>query len=133
MAERLIANGLDGVLLATTTLDSVLPVRLRDRGVPFVYFNRTSDAVEADSATVDPAAGLAEAAEEIVGLGHRRIGAIFGPRNTSTGDAAGERAAGRAGGARNGHRRRLQPSRPFDFDTGYARRRRCWTGPERRQ
>ena len=32
VAERLLANGLDGVLLATTTVDSVLPVRLRDRG-----------------------------------------------------------------------------------------------------
>ena len=84
MAERLIANGLDGVLLATTTVDSVLPVRLRDRGVPFVYFNRTADAVEADSATVDPVPGTVRGRREIVELGHRRIGAIFGPRNTST-------------------------------------------------
>ena len=44
VTERLVANGLQGVLLATTTLDSVLPVRLRDRGVPFVYFKRTSAA-----------------------------------------------------------------------------------------
>ena len=42
VAERLIANGLDGVILATTTVDSVAPLRLRDRGLPFVYFNRTA-------------------------------------------------------------------------------------------
>ena len=84
VAERLISNGLDGVLLATTTVDSVVPVRLRDRGVPFVYFNRTADAMEADSATVDPVPGMSEAAKEIADLGHRRVGAIFGPRNTST-------------------------------------------------
>ena len=60
VAERLISNGLDGVLLATTTVDSVVPMRLRDRGVPFVYFNRTADAVEADSATVDPVPGMSE-------------------------------------------------------------------------
>ena len=87
VAERLIANSLDGVLLATTTSTSVLPIRLRDRRIPFVYFNRTTDAVEADSATVDPRAGLTELAEEIVALGHRRIGAIFGPLNTSTAEA----------------------------------------------
>ena len=52
VAERLLGNGLDGVLLATTTLDSMLPVRLRDRGVPFVYFNRTSAAADADRVVV---------------------------------------------------------------------------------
>src|SRR4029078_4939537 len=56
VAERLISNGLDGVLLATTTVDSVVPVRLRDRGVPFVYFNRTPDALEGDSPTDDTVA-----------------------------------------------------------------------------
>lgn len=65
VAERLIANGLDGVILATSTIDSVVPLRLRDRGLPFVYFNRTSTGVHADSAVVDPAPGMAEAAEEL--------------------------------------------------------------------
>ena len=120
VAERLISNGLDGVLLATTTVDSVVPVRLRDRGVPFVYFNRTADAMEADSATVDPVPGLAEAAKEIAELGHRRVGAIFGPRNTSTAlqrETAlrdGLEEHGLAIGAGYTHRG------PFDFDTGHA-------------
>ncbi len=120
VAERLLANGLDGVLLATTTVDSVLPVRLRDRGVPFVYFNRTADSVEADSAEVDPALGINQLAARILTLGHRRVGAIFGPRNTSTGEQR-ERAlreALAAGGVTisgaNSYRG------PFDFDTGYA-------------
>jgi LacI family transcriptional regulator len=84
VAERLISNGLDGVILATSTVDSVVPIRLRDRGLPFVYFNRTSAAVEADSAVVDPTDGMAEAAEELYSRGHRRIAAILGPANTST-------------------------------------------------
>lgn len=84
-AERVVANTLDGVLLATTTIDSVLPVRLRDRGVPFVYFNRTGQLVDADSVTVDPEQGLRELIRTIVDQGHRRIAAIFGPTNTSTG------------------------------------------------
>jgi LacI family transcriptional regulator len=119
VAERLIANSLDGVLLATTTSTSVLPVRLRDRRIPFVYFNRTTDAVEADSATVDPRAGLTELAEEIVALGHRRIGAIFGPINTSTA-AERERAIRSALEVHDlGIPGELSVRGPFDFDTGY--------------
>ncbi len=120
VAERLIANALDGVLLATTTLDSVVPVRLRDRNVPFVYFNRTSDAMEADSATVDPGPGMKEVAAAIVELGHRRVGAIFGPRNTSTAterETALREALGGDGisiGPDHAYRG------PFDFATGFA-------------
>ncbi len=120
VAERLIANALDGVLLATTTLDSVVPVRLRDRNVPFVYFNRTSEAMESDSATVDPAPGLAEVSAELVGLGHRRVGAIFGPRNTST--ATERESALRE--ALDQHGVNIASAYtfrgPFDFDTGHA-------------
>ena len=119
VAERLIANGLDGVLLTTTTLDSLLPVRLRDRRLPFVYFNRTSPAVEADSATVEAETGLREAADEIAGLGHRRVGAIFGPSNTSTAQhrEAALREALRAHGVEIAAAHTYRG--PFDFATGF--------------
>ena len=84
VAERLLSNGLDGVVLATSTIDSVVPLRLRDRGLPFVYFNRTSSGVHADSAVVDPSQGMKQAAEAMYEQGHRRIAAILGPANTST-------------------------------------------------
>jgi len=84
VAERLIANGLDGVILATTMTDSVVPVRLRDRGVPFVYFNRTAAVVAADAAVNTPDAGYLGAVGRAVELGHRRIGVVLGPQNTST-------------------------------------------------
>ncbi|MDF2491589.1 MAG: exuR [Microbacterium sp.] len=84
VAERLIANGLDGVILATTTVDSVAPLRLRDRGLPFVYFNRTAAFVDADATVVAPAIGFGQAADRAAALGHRRIGAVLGPANTST-------------------------------------------------
>lgn len=84
LIERLIANGLDGVILATTTVDSVVPVRLRDRGLPFVYFNRTTAMIDTDSVTVAAEAGYREAVAAAIALGHRRIGAILGPANTST-------------------------------------------------
>lgn len=84
IAERLVANGLDGVILATTLIDSVVPVRLRDRSLPFVYFNRTGSFVDADAAIVDPIPGYAEAVARAAELGHRHIGAVLGPSNTST-------------------------------------------------
>jgi LacI family transcriptional regulator len=120
ITERLLANGLDGVLLATTTLDSVLPVRLRDRGVPFVYFNRTSNAVDADRALVDPTGGLRDAAETIVDLGHHRVAAIFGPRNTSTGESreTALRDALEQRGVTIGSR--YSRWGPFDFDAGFV-------------
>lgn len=120
IADRLLSNSLDGVLLATTATDSVLPVRLRDRGLPFVYFNRTATAVEADSVEVDAQSGMRELAERILALGHRRVGAVFGPRNASTAEhretvlretlADGGVSIPAALTYRGG----------FDFDTGYA-------------
>ena len=84
VAERLAANGLDGVLLATSTVDSVAPLRLRDRGMPFVYFNRIGSLVGADAAVVDPTAGYRDAVDLVADLGHVRVGAVLGPANTST-------------------------------------------------
>lgn len=120
VAERLLANSLDGVLLATTTVDSVLPVRLRDRRVPFIYFNRIATAVEADSAEVDAVSGMTELARRVLELGHRRVAAIFGPRNTSTAEhreqVLREVLASEGVGIGPGFSYRG----PFDFDTGYA-------------
>jgi LacI family transcriptional regulator len=84
IVERILSNGLDGVILATTTVDSVAPLRLKDRGLPFVYFNRIGSLVEADATVVDPDAGYRQAVDRAVELGHTRIAAIFGPNNTST-------------------------------------------------
>lgn len=119
VAERLIANALDGVLLATTTVDSVLPLRLRDREVPFVYFNRTSEAVDADSATVDAETGMRQVAERVLALGHRRIGAIFGPRNTSTAEQREVALREALAGAEVSIASQLSYRGSFDFATGY--------------
>ena len=118
VAERLLANSLDGVLLATTTVDSVLPVRLRDRGVPFVYFNRTSESVEADSAEVDAVSGMSQLAQRILDLGHRRIGAIYGPRNTSTAEHREQALRETLAAASVSISSTLSYRGPFDFVTG---------------
>lgn len=85
--DRLLANGMDGVVLATTTIDSTAPLRLRDRGLPFVYLNRTSTQVDADATVVDPVPGFTAAVRRAVEFGHRRVGAVLGPTNTSTGQS----------------------------------------------
>jgi len=115
VAERLIANGLDGVILATTTVDSIAPLRLRDRGLPFVYFNRTASFVDADATVVAPATGFGQAAARAVSLGHRRIGAVLGPSNTST--AQSREIALRAALAEHGLALDPQNVRRGPFDT----------------
>ena len=120
VAERLIANGLDGVLLATTTSTRCCPAAARPR-MPFVYFNRTADAVDADATDVDAGAGHSRGRR-----GDRRAWVTAGSApssdrsNTSTARAARARPAG---GARTEHGltipTQLRPRGPFDFETGY--------------
>jgi LacI family transcriptional regulator len=83
--EHLADGSIDGVVLTTTLLDSPLPAELTRHGFPFVLLNRIVDGVEADSCTVDNFAGAAAVAVAMLDCGHREIGAIFGPPETSTG------------------------------------------------
>lgn len=76
---------LDGVVLLTTLLDSPLPEALSARGLPFVFLNRRNYQIEGDAVVVDNVYGGALVADLLVELGHRRIGAVFGSQNTSTG------------------------------------------------
>ena len=131
IADRIMSSALDGVLLATTTVDSILPVRLRDRGIPFVYFNRTSSSVEADSVTVDPSAGITALVETLVDLGHRKVSAIFGPRNTSTGESRETRTREALDTAGIRISPRWSRHGPFDFETGYIGAKELLAGPDR--
>ena len=120
VTEHVLGHGLCGVILATTTTDSILPSRLRERGVPFVYFNRVAESVRADSVTVDPGAGFRQLVQEMARLGHTRVGAIFGPRNTSTGEQRENtvRELLDEFGLTLSHRDTRHG--PFAFDTGYS-------------
>lgn len=120
VADHVAANGLCGVVLTTTTVDSVLPVRLQDRGVPFVYFNRTANGVLADAVTVDPVTGMTEMVDALVEHGHQRVGAVFGPQNTSTGQEREETLRALLEEKGIAIPRRLTRHGPFDFATGYT-------------
>ncbi|WP_229674376.1 LacI family DNA-binding transcriptional regulator [Nakamurella endophytica] len=97
---RLFDGSVDGAVLTTSQLLSPLPGELQRRGIPFVQLNRVSELVEADSVTADNAAGGRAVAALLAGAGHRTIGAVLGPRETSSarererGFRAGLRAAG---------------------------------------
>src|SRR5262249_39097461 len=78
-------------------IDSSVPRELMLRGIPFVLLTREVDGVAADAAVADNALGASLIAAENLRFGHRRIGAVFGPTNTSTGrDRLVARIEGRA-------------------------------------
>lgn len=83
--NRIISLGLDGVILATTTTDSVVPYKLREKNIPFVYFNRIAPAVPADAAVIDLTDGMQDLVNAIKRNGYKRVGAILGPKNATTG------------------------------------------------
>ncbi|HET9093915.1 MAG TPA: LacI family DNA-binding transcriptional regulator [Solirubrobacteraceae bacterium] len=117
--ERLVDGSLDGAILTTTVLDSELPGALSERGFPFVLLNREVDHPTGDVAVVDNRAGGLLAARELLQAGHRRIAALFGPADTSTG--RGREAGFRAGLAEEGVPLgdELWRRAPFDFAAGH--------------
>lgn len=80
----LIDGFLDGLVFATATLDSPVVAELKQRGVPLVLVVRSVDDAGVDTVEIDNVHAGAEAARHLYELGHRRIGLVMGPRNTST-------------------------------------------------
>jgi LacI family transcriptional regulator len=80
----LIEGYLDGLIIATATLDTPLVAELQRRGVPMVLVVRSVEGVEVDTVEVDNVQAGIEAARHLWELGHRRIGLVMGPQNTST-------------------------------------------------
>jgi LacI family transcriptional regulator len=90
--ETQLADGsVDGVIVSASRLASTLPATLRGRGIPVVMLQRHSSDPDVDAAVADDDAGGAAAARMLLAAGHQRIGALFGPPDTSTGR---EREAG---------------------------------------
>ena len=110
----------DGVVLTTTRRRSALPRDLTERGVPHVLANRFLDHPESPGCGMDNETGSKAVADLLAGLGHSRIGAVYGPVDTSTGR---ERALGlQVGMRRHGlHvRRELIRRTAFSHDAGRA-------------
>ncbi|HEX7298852.1 MAG TPA: LacI family DNA-binding transcriptional regulator [Solirubrobacteraceae bacterium] len=83
--EDLMRGGVvDGAIVATATLDERTRALLAGEESPIVQLVREVDGVERDAVVADNRGGAALAAELLAGLGHRRIGLISGPAETST-------------------------------------------------
>jgi LacI family transcriptional regulator len=87
-ARRLLARGVDGLVLATARRRDPLVRELAAEGVPLVLVNRTAERAGDDgvSAVVsDDAHGVRLMVEHLMALGHRRIAHLAGPQDLSTG------------------------------------------------
>ncbi|MDR3095710.1 MAG: LacI family transcriptional regulator [Paraburkholderia sp.] len=85
LAFRPLIDGyLDGLIFATATLDSPVVAEMQRRGIPLVLVVRSVDDVRVDTVEIDNVHAGAVAAEHLYRLGHRRIGLLMGPENTST-------------------------------------------------
>lgn len=117
--ERLMDGSIDGVVLTTTLIGSPLPLELQRRRFPFVLLNREVDGIAADTCVADNVAGARDVAAELAKLGHRSLGAILGPAETTTGRdrEAGFRTELAEHGLRLAGDRVRRGS--FSFETGY--------------
>jgi LacI family transcriptional regulator len=83
--DRLIARGVDGLVLATVVLGDPVVGHCRAAGIPVVLVNRTDANPQASAVVTDDATGMRLAVEHLAHLGHHRIGHIAGPQTVSTG------------------------------------------------
>ncbi|MGZ5896968.1 MAG: LacI family DNA-binding transcriptional regulator, partial [Xanthobacteraceae bacterium] len=85
LVDRLIARGVDGLVLATVTLNDPVVGHCIAASIPVVLVNRSDAGRRLPAVVTDDEAGMRLAVEHLVALGHRRIGHIAGPREVSTG------------------------------------------------
>ncbi|WP_102107932.1 LacI family DNA-binding transcriptional regulator [Oceaniglobus roseus] len=74
----------DGLVLASVSLSSVLAKRCHESGIPVVLFNREQDDARMCSVTTDNRQGGREIARHLTAQGLRRIGYIAGMEEAST-------------------------------------------------
>lgn len=88
--DLLVSQRVDAMVIAPQGDGSGSLREVLGLGIPVVFVDRTLDGAAADgvavpSITSDNRAGMREAVAHLVGLGHRRVGLIAGPQQTSTG------------------------------------------------
>jgi LacI family transcriptional regulator len=84
-ARRLLARGVDGLILASVRRHDPLVGELLAAGIPLVLTNRTQEDGDLSAVISDDAQGMRLMVEHLGRLGHRRIAHIAGPQDFSTG------------------------------------------------
>jgi LacI family transcriptional regulator len=85
LVDRLIARGVDGLVLGTVSLRDPIVKHCQDAALPVVLVNRLDGGARLPSVASDDEAGMRLAVAHLVSLGHRNIGHLAGPQNVSTG------------------------------------------------
>jgi LacI family transcriptional regulator len=119
LVDKLIARGVDGLVLATVVLNDPVVAHCLAASIPVVLVNRSDAGLKLPAVVTDDEAGMRLAVDHLAGLGHRRIGHIAGPQDVSTG--ALRRAGFKAAAARAGlsaHDVRIETARAYTRDEG---------------
>jgi LacI family transcriptional regulator len=78
LIEKLLSREVDGLILNPGQRDSVVAKSLLGVRPRLALFHRTIPGVSADVFVSDDYAGFSQALEDLVGMGHRRIGMVYG-------------------------------------------------------
>ncbi len=82
--RRMLERKVDGVAVMTSEMGDHLIERLQSRRIPIVFLDTGAAATGISNVLVDYSAGIDEAVEHLVMLGHTRIGFISGPLDLSS-------------------------------------------------
>ncbi len=82
--DALVDRRVDGMILAMATRTGENAARLKRLGIPVILVNRTVDDVGVASIIGDDEHGIGLSVRHLAELGHRRIGHVAGPVETST-------------------------------------------------
>lgn len=93
--KLLLDRMVDGLIVAPAGEDEIMKRLVTSTRKPVVLIDRVCDGLDIDAVVLDNRKGAFDATAYLIGLGHRRIGYLSGPSNTSTGRdrLAGYRAA----------------------------------------
>lgn len=112
--ERMLAQRVDGVILATAVRDDPLLRFITDAGLKAVLVNRADESGRLPAVVSDDRLAMKLAVDHLVGLGHQRVAHLAGPQHIPTG-------VGRRLGVEQALRdHRLKPVRVIEC-TSYSR------------
>jgi DNA-binding LacI/PurR family transcriptional regulator len=85
IVDDLLADQVDGIVLASISLSNKLVTRVRKSGIPCVLFNRGQRDPDASMVTASNVEGARQATEFLIKAGHRRIAHLAGWREALNG------------------------------------------------
>lgn len=85
IVDDLLADQVDGIVLASISLSNELVSRVRNSGIPCVLFNRGQHNPDASMVTASNFDGARQATEFLINAGHRRIAHLAGWREALNG------------------------------------------------